>query len=321
MSNVFVTGGSGFVGQNLIPLLVSKGYRVKALARSKTAAAKLIELGAEVVTGDLLDAKASAVGVKDCQSVFHLAASVDFFADEKELYNLHVGAVKILVPACKIAGVKRLIYLGAASVIMNGRAINGATEDFKSDHIVDGYSRTKLEAETFVLQSADKDFSTISLRPPLIWGKGEANVLPQVTEAVKKGQMQFIGGGKHKFVTCHVRNVCEALIQAEQSWQSGKAYFINDAEPQVFKDFITKYLATQKVLVPDKSVPLPLAKVVADLMEFVWKAFKLKGHPPLYRGMVNALGLEFITSDAKARRELNYKPLMSISEGLKEMQT
>jgi nucleoside-diphosphate-sugar epimerase len=317
MKQVFVTGGSGFVGQNLIAMLVEQGYHVKALARSAQAVQKVEGLGATAVKGDLNDAQALAVGVEGCSTVFHLAASVDFFASEKALKKLHVDATGLVLSIAKNANVQKFVYLGAASVIMNGKPILNADETFTSDNIIDGYSRTKLQAEKLVLNANSKVFQTISLRPPLIWGKGDPNTLPGIIDAVKKGRMQFIDGGKHHLVTCHVSNVCHALILADQSKQSGgKVYFITDGETPVFKDFIKKYVATQGITVPDKEVSLAMAKRVASVMEFIWKTFRLKGHPPLYKGLVNTLGLEFITTDKRARQELGYKTFVTIEQGL-----
>jgi len=54
-------------------------------------------------------------------------------------------------------------------------------------------------------------------------------------------------------------------------------------------------------------------------MEFVWKIVRLKGHPPLYKGLVNTLGLEFITIDKRARQELGYRTFVSIEQGLNQM--
>ena len=317
--SVFVTGGSGFVGQNLIPMLIEHGYQVKALARSEKAVQMVESLGAIAIKGDLNDKTALEMGVKDCLAVFHLAASVDFFASELDLKKLHVDATELLLNVARNANVRKFVYLGAASVIMNGKPITNADETFISDNIIDGYSRTKLQAEKLVLNSNDKHFQTISLRPPLIWGQGDPNTLPAIIDAIKKGQLMFIDGGKHRFVTCHVTNVCYALILAEQSEQGGKAYFLTDGETLVFKDFIKKYVETQDVTVPDKYVSLKMAKIVASLMEFVWKTFRIKRHPPLYKGLVNTLGLEFITIDKKARQELGYKTLVSIDDGLKQM--
>jgi nucleoside-diphosphate-sugar epimerase len=98
--------------------------------------------------------------------------------------------------------------------------------------------------------------------------------------------------------------------------QNGKTYFITDGETPVFKDFIKKYVATQGITVPDKVVSLAMAKRVATVMEFVWKIFKLKGHPPIYNGLVNVLGVEFITDDSKARKELGYKTFVTIEQGI-----
>ena len=319
MKQVFVTGGSGFVGQHLIPMLVEQGYQVKALARSAQAIQKVETLGATAVKGDLNDTRALTVGVQDCSTVFHLAASVDFFASEKVLKKLHIEATELLLSVAKNAKVQRFVYLSAASVIMNGNPIANADETFVSHNIVDGYSRTKLKAETLVLQANTGTFETIAVRPPMIWGKGDPNTLAGVIDAVKKGRMQFIDGGKHRIVTCHVLNVCHALVLAGTADQSGKAYFITDGETPVFKDFIRKYAGTQGVTVPDKAVSLAMAKRVASVMEFIWRTFRLKGHPPLYRGFVNILGLEFITTDKKARTELGYKTVVTIEQGLNLM--
>jgi len=319
MKKVFVTGGSGFVGQNLIPLLVEQGYQVKALARSTQAFQKVEKMGAIPVKGDIYDSQAITAGIKDCSTVFHLAASVDFFASEKDLTKLHVDGTELLISLSKKANVQRFIYLGAASVIMNGRPILNADETFVSDNIIDGYSRTKFQAEKLVLAANSKEFKTISLRPPLIWGKGDPNTLPAIIEAINKGRMQFIDGGKHRLVTCNVTNVCHALILADKSEHGGKAYFLTDGETPIFKEFIKRYVGTQGIEVPDKAVSLAMARRVASVMEFIWKTFRISGHPPLYKGLVNTLGLEFTTIDKKAREDLGYTTIISIDQGMQMM--
>jgi hypothetical protein len=62
-----------------------------------------------------------------------------------------------------------------------------------------------------------------------------------------------------------------------------------------------------------------MAKRVASVMEFIWKAFRLKGHPPLYRGLISALGVEFITTDKRARQELGYVPFVTMEQGFNLM--
>lgn len=87
------------------------------------------------------------------------------------------------------------------------------------------------------------------------------------------------------------------------------------SNPLEFRDFITKYVGTQGVNIPDTVISLATAKRIAAVMEFIWKTFRLKGHPPLYKGLINALGLEFITNDSKARLEIGYRTFISIDQG------
>ncbi|MCU0418307.1 MAG: NAD-dependent epimerase/dehydratase family protein [Cyclobacteriaceae bacterium] len=321
MKKIFVTGGSGFVGRKLIQRLVYEGCHVIALSRTESSDKVIKGLGAFPLRGDLHSAEALAKGVADADTVFHLAASVDFWKSREELHDDHVAATKKLLAlaAAKTSKVNRFVYLSAASVVMNGQPILHADESFRSDRLIDGYSQTKLEAETLVLKAATSDFGTVAIRPPLIWGRGDTSALPQIKAAALNGQLAFIGGGRHKFVTCHVQNVCHALLLAAQSEVSGETFFVTDGEKLEFKQFITDMLKTQHVVAPNRSVPLRVAKAMARFFSFTWRTLGLKGHPPLYPGMVNALGLPFIVSDQKARDMLGYQPIVSVRDGLQQM--
>ncbi len=131
--------------------------------------------------------------------------------------------------------------------------------------------------------------------------------------------MFLINGATQRLVICHVQNVCEALMLAEQTDSGGAAYFVNDVKPIVFKDFLTDYLATQKIRLPNLEISLKVARFFASFLEKVWKLFKLKGNPPIYNSLINTLAIEFITNDQKARKELGYKSLVSYETGMAEM--
>src|SRR5262245_37513077 len=101
----FVTGGSGFVGRNLIAMLCEQGYAVKALARSEAAENTVRAQGAEVVRGDLDDEKAMRAGMAACDVVFHSAAKVDDWGDPQEFQRINVDGTARAVNAALAAGV------------------------------------------------------------------------------------------------------------------------------------------------------------------------------------------------------------------------
>ena len=82
------------------------------------------------------------------------------------------------------------------------------------------------------------------IRPRLVWGPGDTTVLPGLLEAVRSGQFAWIGGGRHRTSTTHVDNVVEGLLLGAREGRPGEAYFVTDGEPLVFRDFVTRLLAT-----------------------------------------------------------------------------
>jgi nucleoside-diphosphate-sugar epimerase len=320
MQRVFVTGGSGFVGLHLLRRLQKEGIRAYALSRSADSDKVISQFGAVPIRGDLHDRDALHRGTADVDTIFHLAASVDFWKRAASLWNDHVNGTLNVISAAISNKVGALIYLGASSVIMNGKPIIDANEDFQSDNIIDGYSQTKLVAEQKVLSANSETLKTISIRPPLIWGKGSP-VISRIKHAVETGRFRFINGGAHQFVTCHVENVVEALMLAAVGVRGGKAYFVTDGERLEFRKFITDVLVALKADVKAKSTPLHAARIVARAMDLIWRIFQFKEPPPLYPGMVNITGLPFIISDERARRELGYRPVISVAEGLEQMKS
>ncbi|MCD9017909.1 NAD-dependent epimerase/dehydratase family protein [Parachryseolinea silvisoli] len=319
MKSVFVTGGSGFVGRNLIKKLTSENIEVFGLSRSPESDQRIIEAGATPIRGDIHNADVLRTALAGIDTVFHLAAAVDFWKSRKQLWHDHVGGTKVLLEAATKNNVPNFVYLGAASVIMNGKPILNGDERTQSDNLIDGYSRTKLEAEQMILKANSPTLRTIAVRPPLIWGKGDTSALPQIKAASEKGNLSFINGGTHLIVTCHVQNVCHALTLAAKSKIGGEAFFVTDGEKLQFRQFITDILKTQNMEAPNKTVSLGMARTMANIFAFIWTTFGFKSTPPLYPGMVNTLGLPFIVSDDKAKKLLGYHPIISVKEGLVEM--
>lgn len=317
---VFVTGGSGFVGRNLIPALVAEGYQVKALARSASAAEIVKKAGAEVVNGDLDNPQALREGVAGCEVVFHSAAKVDQWGDSAEFHRINVTGTENLLKAAQEAGVKRFVHVSTEAVLVGENKIINADETMPRAQKPAGlYPLTKGLAEARVLAANRPDFETVIMRPRLIWGAGDTTVLPPLVEAVKDGRFMWFSGGHSLTSTCHVKNVCEGLILGAEKGRGGEIYFLTDGDPLEFREFVTKLLATQGLTPSNRSVPVPVIYGVAAIIEGIWRLFRLKSQPMITRMTIKIVGEEVTVNDAKARRELGYVGRVSREEGFREL--
>ncbi len=320
MQRAFVTGGSGFVGRNLIAELVRRGVQTRALARSDEAANKVEKAGAEPVRGDLDDLAEMTDGMRGCDVAFHAAAVVTLWGDPEYFHRVNVQGTQNVIDAAKAAGVPRLVHVSTEALLAGGEPIVDADESWPYPKKPAGlYPLTKGLAEQRVLAANDSTLTTVAIRPPLIWGAGDTSVLPQLIEAVKNGQWVWFSGGDYPHTTTHVTNVIEGLLLAAEKGKGGEVYFISDGPPRNFREFITAVLATKGVDPGKKKAPLWAGHIIARVGEFVWSHVKTKSAPPLPRTVLYVMGQKLTVNDSKARRELGYQGKMSFEQGLAEM--
>jgi nucleoside-diphosphate-sugar epimerase len=317
---VFLTGGSGFVGRALIAEWVARGVPVRALVRSPKAGETVHALGAEPLFGDLAATQAMRDGMAGCDLVVHAAAKVDFWDRQEAFFADTIQGTRNTLAAAREARVKRFVHIGTEAVLAGGAPIVNADETTPYPAVPNGlYPWSKGQAERDVLAADGDGFATMSVRPRFIWGRGDTTLLPQLMRAMQGGAFTWFGGGRHLSSTCHVRNVVEGVLLASEKGVGGQIYFVTDGQPVVFREFLTRLAATQGVSAPAREAPIWVADAAAAAGEFAWRNFGLSGAPPVTRTMVNLMFREVTVSDRKARRELGYVGHVSIEQGLAEL--
>jgi len=319
MKKIFITGGSGFVGQNIIPILIANGYEVHALARSNKSAKLVSKLGAKPIKDDLTDlSETTKESLEQCDYVLHSAALMDFTYDPKPFYELNVKATQNLLRLSREANIEKFVYISAAPVVPGSPIINLTEEKAGKELPTALYPKTKAIGEQEVLAANTKTFQTISLRPPAIWGPDNHHY-DDLLENVKNGKWRWIGGGNQILSTIHVKNLGNAILASFNSKIGGQAFFVTDGERRSMKSFFKSILGAQGLNPGDKVLPLWIASIVANSIELVWKTLNLKSRPPVAPLMIRLMGKEFSVSDEKARKELNYKNAISIDKGIEEL--
>lgn len=317
----FVTGGSGFVGGELIRSLVERGDSVRALARSDAACAKVKAAGAAAVPGDLDDEAAMRQGMQGCAVVFHAAAKVEVWGAPEDFERVNILGTRRALAAARAAGVECFVHVSTEAVLVGGPPLIDADETWPLPDRPRGlYPWSKGRAEDEVRAAARGGLRAVIVRPRAIWGRGDTVFLPRLVQLVDQKKFAWIGGGHALTSTCHVKNVCAGMVLAAERGGTGEAYFLTDGAPLTYREYISGMLrAVDRDASSAPTLPLFAARALARIVEGFYCATKRRGEPPLTRTAVELIGAQITVNDAKARSELGYREVISREQGLSEL--
>ena len=212
----FLTGASGFIGGQIALRLLAAGRRVRVLSRRPLP--ELEKLGAELVPGDLHDQAALHCGCEGAGTVFHVAGRVGVWGPDAYFFRVNVEGTRHVIAACRVAGVRRLVYTSSPSAVYHGGDLVGVDESAPLCTAAPcAYPTSKAAAERLVTEAHGATLATISLRPHLVWGPGDKNVVPRLLALARKGRMKIIGPGRNQVDVTHITNVVDAHLLAEQA--------------------------------------------------------------------------------------------------------
>ena len=208
---ILVTGGGGFLGQALCRGLRARGHEVVSFNRGRYDA--LDAIGVMQVQGDLASREAVAAAAQGCEAIFHNAAKAGTWGSYESYHLANVVGTQNVIDACRTHGIARLVYTSTPSVTHRAtHPVEGGTADTVpyGEHLKAPYAATKLVAEKLVLAANDTALATVALRPRLIWGVGDNQLLPRLVERAKSGRLRFVGDGHNRIDTTYVDNASQA---------------------------------------------------------------------------------------------------------------
>jgi nucleoside-diphosphate-sugar epimerase len=315
--NILITGMTGFVGGALAKKLRAQ-HKVSGLVRTEASSIKLKNQGFTTVLGDLMSVRPDSL--TGCEVVIHCAAYVEEWGTENDFFETNVLGTKRLVAAAQAAGVKRFVFIGTEAAFFTGEDLVNIDESIQyPKYLPYPYSRSKAEAERIVLAANTAHFQTLSLRPRFVWGPGDKSVLPALIDMIHRNQFAWIGGGKFQISSTYIDNLVHAVEQVLTLGDGGEAFFIADDGEVDMREFLTAALHTQGVVAPSKTLPKPIARILARIVEMVWCALGIKRKPPLVRFSIDMMSANCTVNTAKAKSLLKYNPPVSRAEGLERM--
>lgn len=319
-ARLFLTGGSGYVGRNLIRHFTARGAEVIALVRTDGARRIVESLGAIPFGGDLHSEQLVA-GMEGCQALIHAAADTDHGPASAVQRRTNVDGTRNVFVAAAKAGIRRAVHLSSESVLLDGHPLVDANERMLyPDRPAGGYSATKAEAERIALSAVSKGVEVCVVRPRFVWGRDDTTALPQLLEAVDSGRFAWIDGGRYATSSTHIANLAHGIERALVAGTSGEIYFIADADSIEFRSFISALLQSQGRLVPDRNVPRWLVFGIAAVCERIAAVTGGRWRPPVTLQSLAPSAVTVTVDITKARRDLGYEPAISREEGIAELQ-
>jgi len=311
---VLVTGGRGLLGSATVRALLHQGYAVRVLQRTPSGVP-----GVDETLADIRDPDAVAAAVRGCSAVVHLAARVSVTGTWSEFAAVNIEGTRAVVEAARSAGVHRFVYVSSPSVAHVGHALVGAPAGpADPDRARGNYSRSKAAAEVLALSADAADFAVVSLRPHLVWGPGDTQLIERIWQRSRSGRLVLVGSGAALVDTTYVDNAADALVaavaRAAHPKVRGRAFVISNGEPRTVAELFTQICAAAGLPGPRRRVPFRVAWLAGAAVERLWGS--RDGDPPMTSFLAEQLATAHWFDQREARSALAWAPRVSLAEGM-----
>lgn len=310
---ILVTGAAGHLGIHIVRELLATGQQVRALIRQESQRGNFTRFGLdvakiEIVTGDLTQPGVAARAIAGCEMVYHAAAVFRTRGvDEDAMVRENFESTRATIETCLALGVKRLVYTSSvASLGPSRRPEDIRDERHFNDDPIDGYVRSKCEAEKLVREAYErKNLPVVIVNPATILGPGDFKPTPSnwfLLETMKKVPRAYFNGG-HSY--CDVEDVARGHVAAMTRGRLGERYVLA-GDNIAIRDFFTRVGTLRGGGRPVICIGHAVVEVAGLLLEA--KAKLTRGTPFFTRRKAHKL-IDYYGyySSEKANRELGYQ--------------
>ncbi|GEK82144.1 NAD-dependent epimerase/dehydratase family protein [Frigoribacterium faeni] len=314
---VLVTGASGLLGGAVARTIAATGHEVSTFQRRPSGVA-----GVRDVLGSMTDAGSIAAAVAGHEAVVHLAAKVSLTGAPADFEAVNVGGTRSLIEAMRASSVPRLVFVSSPSVAHAGSSIVGDDALPASPAEARGdYARTKAVAERLALAAADDDLRVVAVRPHLVWGPGDTQLVERIVDRARSGRLPLLDHGAALIDSTYVDNAASGIAAALERVDavSGGSYVITNGEPRTVADLMAGICGAAGVRAPRLRVPAGVARAAGSLVERVWAVRPGTDEPPMTRFLAEQLSTAHWFDQRRTQHDLRWTPAVSVDEGLRRL--
>jgi len=302
--SAFVTGGTGFIGINLIKQLIERNWQVTALHRASSDISKLEELPVKLVEGSITDLESlHEVFPSDITVVFHLAGNTNMWSQHNEYQTkVNVQGTRNMVTAAIKHDVKTFIHTSSVSAwgtmggIVTEESPQGGGESWVN------YERTKWLSEREALKARNHNIKVVIMNPAMVVGPYDANNWGRLFFALRDDDLPGVTCGNMSIA--HVNEVVRAHISAVENGRDGENYILG-GQNCTFAEFVSIIADVSNISSQPKIIPAPILKLVANFKSAI--AYFTGKEPDLTPELAKLMTRNVVYSSDKAKEELGYR--------------
>ena len=316
---VLVTGGSSLIGAGVAAALVARGDDVVVQQRSRS---DRLDVQVRQELGDIRDPDVVLAAADGCDAIVHLAAKVGVVGDWDEYRSINVDGTKNVLTAARHHGIGRLVHVSSPSVAHGGEPIiGGGAEAPVLGRSRAWYPESKALAEIAALEAAGDDHGVVAIRPHLVWGPGDTQLVGRIVDRAASGRLALVGGGRALVDTTYIDNAVDALVAALDAVEpgarcSGRAYVVSNGEPRMIRELVEGICRAASVPFEPKTVSLRVGRSLGAVVERVWPLLRRDDEPPLTQFLAEQLGTAHWFDPRPVEQDLGWTPSVSIDDGL-----
>lgn len=313
----FVTGGTGYIGGAVIDLLLSKGIKVRALARSSAKADQLLKRGVkDIAIGDFTDPESLKPALEGVGGVYHIGALYrEAGLPDETFFAVNAQGTRNIFEASIAAGVERIVHCSTGGVL--GHIANPPAKETDPYNPGDVYQRSKVEGEQIALSyfKSGKIRGAV-IRPAMVYGPADTRHL-KMFKMIAKKMFFYVGKGDAWVNFIDVRDLANSFLLAMQAEHiNGEVYHISNSTPMKLHEAVK--VISNEFGVPEPWLHLPVKpmQTLGTVCETVCAPLGIK--PPIFRRRVDFFTKSRYFDNSKAQRELGFAPAQSFEKEVKD---
>lgn len=315
---VLITGATGFLGKYIIQELEENNYEIVAFGRNENIGRSLESEKVSFFKGDFTKIEDLYEATNNVDMIIHAGALSTVWGKWEDFYQTNVIGTENVLKVCRKRKIKKLIYISSPSIYASAKdQIAIKEEEAPPENDLNFYIKSKIIAEKKIKEYSD--VASVILRPRGIFGIGDTSIIPRLLKLNKEKAIPLFNNGENKVDISCVENVALAVRLALESEKAvGNTYNITNDEPMAFKEILDLFFSEMNMAGNYRHLNYNFMKIVVSILESIYKILKIDKEPILTKYTLYLLRYSQTLSIEKAKKDLAYKPKITIIEGIKK---